>query len=175
MAIANIAGNSPRTIRRVHQAAASALPAFGNTPANFHSFRERRRSNAEMARAFIITSYPGRRPALGRPELVAVAANLAESARGPDPDLVEVRIDGVGAEPFQDHIRRGVVAEHDHQVDDIGQGKPYAIRDFTAEDAGARYFFGSGNRERLGPLRLSASHRIEDREHDRKVDRARRA
>jgi hypothetical protein len=115
------------------------------------------------------------RPALRGSELGAVAADLAERPRGPHADAVQIRVDLVGRHPVEDHVGGGVVAEHDHEMDHVGQRQLNAGGQLGPNHAGPAQLVRLAHRQRLGPLDLAAAHGIENRRHDGQFDGAGRA
>ena len=52
-----------------------------------------------------------------------------------DPDFIEVSVHGIGSEPLEDHVGRGIVTQDDHQVQHVAQWKLNVIGDLAADDA----------------------------------------
>ena len=94
--------------------------------------------------------FSGSRPGAADAAGGVAVENLAEAAGLLEPELVHVVIDGIGGETVEQEIGGGVVADHDHEVHEIADGKTVPFGEF-GEDAGAGDLIGIAQGGFVGP------------------------
>lgn len=130
------------------------------------------RGGLSEAVLLIFGELAGGTPTFGLGESGPVAADFAHGAGVLEAEAVEVGVDGVGGEPLEDHIGCGVVAEDDHEIDDVAQGKLDAVGELGADDAAAGDFVLRADGKGFVPAGFACGHLVEDGEKDGELDGA---